>query len=128
MGVITRGDGIHIDPDYGDRKGYDPEFLGAGAQAVPLPALPDDLAAQAATNTMAASDPRYVLPYHHFSVVLNSERRLAFFTAVNIDGSLAQEAKRANDRWVFDPRVPKEEQTGDDVYAKNDLDLGHLVR
>ena len=27
-----------------------------------------------------------MLPYHHFSVALNKERRLAFFTAVNIDG------------------------------------------
>jgi endonuclease G len=77
---------------------------------------------------MATSDPRYVLPYHHFTVVLNKQRRLAFFTAVNIDGSLAQETKRANDRWFFDPRVPKEEQAGEDVYTNNDLDLGHLVR
>jgi len=135
MGVLTRvlratgrGGGIQIDPNYPDRKGYDPAFLGTAEHAVPLPTLPEELAAQAATNTMAASDPPYVLPYHHFSVVLNKERKLAFFTAVNIDGSLAQETKRANDRWFFDPRVPKEEQTGDDVYAKNDLDLGHLVR
>jgi endonuclease G len=126
--AIGRGAGIHIDPDYRNRKGYDPEFLGGSEHAVPLPVLPDELAALAATNMLATGEPRYVLPYHHFSVVLNKERGLAFFTAVNIDGCRAQPTKRANDRWFFDPRVPETEQTGNDVYEKNDLDLGHLVR
>jgi endonuclease G, mitochondrial len=120
--------GIRIDPDYSKRKGYDPEFLGAGEHAAPLPTLPDDLVAEAAINSLATGEPRYVLPYHHFSVVLNKERRLAFFTAVNIDGTLGQRPKRADDRWFFDPRVPVDEQAGNEVYAKNDLDLGHLVR
>ena len=30
------------------------------------------------------------LKYHHFSLVMNRRRRLAFFTAVNIDGRTAQ--------------------------------------
>jgi endonuclease G, mitochondrial len=120
--------GIQIDPDYSDRKGYDPGFLGADGQPVELPVLTEALAAQTAVNTRATGEPRHVLPYHHFSVVLNKERRLAFFTAVNIDGTLSQQPKRANDRWFFDPRVAEGEQTGKDVYDKNDLDLGHLVR
>src|SRR5262249_29884023 len=49
-------------------------------------------------------------------------------TAVNIDGATAKPPKRAKDHWFFDPRIPQEEQTGNDVYKKNDLDLGHLVR
>jgi endonuclease G len=126
--AVGVGAGTHIDPDYSDRKGYDPEFLGTGEHAVPLPMLPDELAGQAATNNLATSEPRYLLPYHHFSVVLSKQRRLAFFTAVNIDGSLAQPTKRTKDHWFFDPRVPQAEQTGNEVYAKNDLDLGHLVR
>jgi endonuclease G, mitochondrial len=135
MGVITRllraagrGDSIQIDPDYSERKGYDAEFLGTGEHAVPLPTLPEDLVAKAATNNLATAEPRYVLPYHHFSVVLSKDRRLAFFTAVNVDGTLEKPVKRAKDHWFFDPRVPKTEQTGDDVYRNNDLDLGHLVR
>jgi endonuclease G, mitochondrial len=119
---------IRIDPDYSNRAGYDPEFLGSGEHAVPLPSLPDELVPLAAVNRLATTEPRYVLAYHHFSVVLNKERGLAFFTAVNIDGSLAKPAKRERDKWYFDPRVPEDEQTGDDVYAKNPLDLGHLVR
>jgi endonuclease G len=121
-------DDIRIDPDYATRRGYDSEFLGTGEHAVPLPSLPKELAALTATNQLATSEPKYLLPYHHFTVVLNKERRLAFFTAVNIDGKLRQKPTRQNDRWFFDPRVPKEEQTGEKVYENNPLDLGHLVR
>jgi endonuclease G, mitochondrial len=134
MGLLARlvrgvrgAAGIDIDPDYSDRKGYDPGFLGA-AHSVPLPDLPAELAAQAAVNTRAAAEPHYILPYHHFSVVLSKARKLAFFTAVNIDGTLSQQPKRARDHWYFDPRLAADEQTGNDVYDKNDLDLGHLVR
>jgi endonuclease G len=119
---------IRIDPDYSKRRGYDSEFLGSGEHAVPLPSLPDELVPLAAKNNLAKREPKYLLPYHHFTVVLNKERRLAFFTAVNIDGKLQKKPARIEDRWAFDPRVPKEEQTGKDVYERNPLDLGHLVR
>lgn len=132
--AVSQGSGgatpseINIDPDYASRRGYDSEFLGSGESAVPLPVLPDELVPLAATNSLATSEPKYLLPYHHFTVVLHKERRLAIFTAVNIDGKLRQKPKREDDRWFFDPRVPKEEQTGNAVYEKNPLDLGHLVR
>jgi endonuclease G, mitochondrial len=121
-------EGIRIDPDFTDREGYDPSFLGTGALAVPLPTLPEDLVPLASINKLATTEPRYVLPYHHFSTVQNKERRLAFFTAVNIDGALGRRLKREQDHWFFDPRIPKDEQTGKEVYDHNDLDLGHLVR
>ena len=119
---------VSIDPDYTDRKGYDPLFLGAAALAVPLPTLSADLLPLAAVNSQAPGDPRYVLPYHHYSVVLNKDRKLAFFTAVNIDGATGQRLKREPDHWFFDPRVPQEQQTGEQVYVGNPLDRGHLVR
>jgi endonuclease G, mitochondrial len=119
---------IAIDPDYGSRRGYDPEFLGVGLHRVPLPELPEDLVPLAAVNGLAVDEPRYVLPYHHFSVVLNRERRLAFFTAVNIDGTSSVRLKRERDRWVADPRVPVEAQTDEQTYHDNPLDRGHLVR
>jgi len=131
--VITRllqrsGGEIRIDSDYSARPGYDAEFLGSGEHAVPLPSLPDELVPLAATNVLAKREPKYLLPYHHFTVVLNKERRLAFLTAVNIDGKLRRKPTRQRDQWFFDPRVPKEEQTGKKVYEDNPLDLGHLVR
>jgi endonuclease G len=119
---------ITIDPDYADRRGYDTQFLGSGTLEIPLPVLSDELASLAAINSQATGDPRYVLPYHHFSVVLNRYRRLAFFTAVNIDGASGVRLRRAADRWFFDPRVPRDQQAGEQVYQENPLDRGHLVR
>ncbi len=121
-------EGITIDPDYAARRGYEPDFLGTDAQSVPLPALSDELAALAAVSETATAEPGYVLPYHHFSVVMNRERRLAFFTAVNIDGVTSMRLKRERDRWFFDPRLPADVQTGEDAYRNNPLDRGHLVR
>jgi endonuclease G len=125
LAMLRGGPGIEIDPDYANREGYDANFLG---QDVPLPALTEQLAAQAAVNTETTQEPRYLLPYHHFTVVLNKARRLAYYTAVNIDGTLSRDPKRARDHWYFDPRIAQDEQTGKDVYDGNDLDLGHLVR
>src|SRR3954463_4975582 len=102
--LVRGGPGIEIDPDYATRTGYDASFLDA---VVPLPALTEQLAAQAAVNAQATEEPRYLLPYHHFTVVLNKDRRLAFFTAVNIDGTQSRAPKRARDHWYFDPRVAK---------------------
>ncbi|WP_328418414.1 DNA/RNA non-specific endonuclease [Micromonospora sp. NBC_00389] len=125
--VSGRREAITIDPRYADRKGYAPDFLAEGCP-VPLPALHADQVPLAAVNRMATGDHCYVLPYHHFSIVLNKQRRLAFFTAVNIDGNSSVRLRRESDRWSFDPRVPEDEQTGEEVYAANPLDRGHLVR
>ncbi|HET8863161.1 MAG TPA: DNA/RNA non-specific endonuclease [Solirubrobacterales bacterium] len=133
MPVVEAGglEGVSIDPDYSNREGYDESFLGAGALSVPLPELSDELAAEAATMAdTAKSDgkPAHVLPYHHFSVVLSKERKLAFFTAVNIDGATERRLKRDSDSWSLDPRIPADVQTGEPVYKDNKLDRGHLVR
>jgi endonuclease G len=115
-----------IDPDYSNREGYDPGFL--PGHTVPLPGLSDALVPLAALNRQAAGEPRYVLPYHHFSVVLHKERRLALFTAVNIDGRTSQSLRREADHWSLDPRVDVTEQVGEEIYRDNPLDRGHLVR
>ncbi|WP_157431060.1 DNA/RNA non-specific endonuclease [Actinomadura macra] len=104
-----------IDPDYAGRGGYAPAFL---ARPLPLPVPSPELAAAASAE----------LRYHHFSVVMHRHRKLALFTASNIDGSHAKRPRRTSDRWIFDPRLPIEEQTGERVYRNNDLDRGHLVR
>jgi DNA/RNA endonuclease G (NUC1)/V8-like Glu-specific endopeptidase len=120
---------ISIDPDYDSRTGYNPTFLGTSEYEVPLPKLPDDLLADAAVNTRgAAGDDQHELPYHHFTVVLNGRRRLAFFTAVNIDGRTARPLARERDKWFLDPRVPVYHQVGNELYDSNPFDRGHLVR
>ncbi|WP_022886088.1 DNA/RNA non-specific endonuclease [Glaciibacter superstes] len=67
------------------------------------------------------------LDYVHFTVLLDPTRRLAAATGVNIDGKLLVDVARS-DGWHLDTRVPSEEQAGPDLYARNDLDRGHLVR
>jgi endonuclease G len=89
--------------------GYDPGFL-----TTPLP-LPRP--AQGAHR----------LDYPRFTVLLDPQRRLAIATGVNIDGSRLLDLPRAGD-WRLDPRIGEEAQTGPAVYARNDLDRGHLVR
>lgn len=120
---------VSIDPEYGNREGYDPEFLGVGALGVPLPRLSPAMQADAAVaQGDAAGGATQELKYHHYSVVLNRKRRLAFFTAVNIDGRSARSLKREQDKWFFDPRVDKGDQVGNEFYAGTPFDRGHLVR
>ncbi|WP_427117197.1 DNA/RNA non-specific endonuclease [Pseudarthrobacter scleromae] len=117
---------VAIDPDYEGRKGYDPDFLDV---PVPLPVLTAEQRAEAAQNRRPAQGQNpTVLTYHHFSLVMNRSRRLALYTAVNVDGRLSQSPKRDRDKWYFDPRLDRLEQTGGDLYAGNDFDRGHLVR
>lgn len=107
---------------YSGSTGYDPGFL---AQRVPLPSLSAEQQKDVALLGDSAS---YELKYTHFSVVMCGSRRLAYFTAVNIDGSKLQKLQRGRDAWYFDPRIARESQMGPDAYEDNDLDRGHLVR
>jgi endonuclease G, mitochondrial len=127
--ATTDEEAIQIDPDYGTREGYDPEFLGLRDLAVPMPRLTRAQEANAAVNRLARTgESSYELPYHHFSVVLNRKRRLAYFTAVNIDGRTPGRSKREADRWFFDPRIDPGDQVGNDFYKGTQFDRGHLVR
>ena len=105
------------------RHGYDEFFLGQDYR-VPLPVLPPALA----DDVTAADDGNPVLAYTHFSIVMCKSRGLAYFTAVNINGKEEVEIPRSRDKWKFDTRIPDKHQYGNEVYADNDLDRGHLVR
>ncbi|GAB2689883.1 DNA/RNA non-specific endonuclease [Thalassiella azotivora] len=111
------------------RTGFDETFLGDGHLRVPLPGLVGDAARDAVVvDPDADGTARHRLDYQHFSVVLDGRRRLARFTAVMIDGARTRRLKRSRDRWSLDPRVPADVQVGEELYADNDLDRGHLVR
>jgi endonuclease G len=105
---------ILIDTDYGNRQGYDPKFLGGGNCKVPLPKMNNEMMENAhVVKDSVTNGSFYELAYHHYSVVLNSKRRMAYFTAVNIDGTQQQDlGNRENDRWIFDSRVEKDYQIG----------------
>jgi endonuclease G len=127
--------------DYSDRRGYKPLFL--DGHTVSLPKLSRKLRAKAAVNIQTEpGDDRHELKYHHFSVVVNRQRKLAFFTACNIDGATAKSVNRrkktvkpltagsaglestaspedaeASDTWYLDPRLDKADYAGPEIYA-----------
>ncbi|HXH33601.1 MAG TPA: DNA/RNA non-specific endonuclease [Plantibacter sp.] len=88
--------------------------------------LPQTLTVPQPTEA-AGRAPLRDLDYTHFTVLLDPRRRLAVATAVNIDGSALRELGRGDD-WHLDERIPSSEQAGPELYARNDLDRGHLVR
>ena len=133
------------DPDYSDRSGYKANFI--SGHTVPLPKLGSSLVNHAAPNLEAedGDDPNE-LKYHHFSVVMNAKRKLAFFTASNIDGSKSKKVDRktgtvtvlqaddkglesilegslrgegaeASEEWFSERRLADEHQTPLDQYA-----------
>src|SRR5687767_10111390 len=115
---------ITPDQNYEGRPGYDPDFLGF---SVPLPKLAPSI------RQLAVKVPDtggHELKYYHYSVIMNVARRLAFVCAVNFEGEAKVNHPRDKDgdRWFFDPRIRKENQVGEELYAGNPLDRGHLVR
>ncbi|HAA31424.1 MAG TPA: endonuclease [Cyanobacteria bacterium UBA8553] len=133
---LTYGRGTQIErnearpvTNYSDRKGYDPNFLGSNGKRVPLPELTDKMKRDCAINRMAGRGmDEYLLPYHHFSIVMNKVRKMAFYTAVNLDGTKIDRSIGRDDNWIADPRIGENEQTNNSLYKNNDLDRGHLVR
>ncbi len=126
--VASAAEKVSIDPNYDNRHCYDPAFLGTGNKRVPMPKLSSDMMKSAAVKIDDDGHPPHVLTYHHYSLVMNRIRRLAWFTAVNIDGNVSYRLKREKDAWIFDPRIPEQQQAGEDLYVDNDFDRGHLVR
>ncbi|TGN51596.1 protease [Paracoccus liaowanqingii] len=107
--------------DFAGRNGYDPDFLGTGDLSVPLPGLGPW---QAAPVSDAADG---ALRYRNFSVIQSAARRLPLLTAVNIDGAQARRLKRRGS-WRLDGRLDLAHQIGNELYLRNALDRGHMVR
>jgi endonuclease G len=94
--------------------GFDPDFVGLTAR---MPRVP-----------RAETDAHVELDFVHFTVVLDTVRRFARVTGVNVDGAALVDVARGGDDWQLDERVPADWQAGPAIYAANDLDRGHLVR
>ena len=105
-----------------NREGYRTDFLGID---YPMPTLGDSIKDKA--SHLIDKPDEIELKYNHFSVVQNKERKQCFFTACNIDGNQSRNIKRAGN-WVIDGRIPREDQLGNEAYADNDIDKGHMVR
>jgi endonuclease G len=101
---------------------FDPDFLGTSV-GVPVPV--GDVAAD-----VLDVDGTTQWNYTHFSLAMSESRRLARWVGWHIDGLTlfpSESIPRADD-FRLDPRLPAEAQTGEEVYAANDLDRGHLAR
>lgn len=85
--------------NFDDRGGYEPGFIPGFVLPLPNHAGAPGRAAQ---NQLAKpGDDPFELRYHHFSVVMNAARRLAYFTACNIDGARIKAINR-DDKSVID--------------------------
>jgi len=125
-----------VDHDFSSRTGYDKKFLGV---SVPMPKVkkPADMAKM--------QNGKHEIPYEHFSVVVHKGRRLALFTASNVDFRPESRQPEPGDytrkgltgladgdieEWVTDPRIPGEHQLPDRFYTKDGgaFDKGHIAR
>jgi endonuclease G len=119
-----------IDPDFSSRKGYLPDFLGV---KVPLPTLTTAGMKSVSRMLNDTSKKSHIIPYHHFSVVMNAPRRLCFFAANNYDHSAQFRGKLSrkqlgSDNWDPDPRIDVAHQIRkEEIYDATDFDLGHVV-
>ena len=131
-----------IFPRLNERKGYSATFLRLpDNQEVPLPHITEAGERIVARLDGGSSE----LKYHHFSVVMHKKRRLALFTAANVDwrdkvrkinGKKPTRQQlngfTRNDRelWVTDERIPETHQLPDLFFTKDGgaFDRGHLVR
>jgi endonuclease G len=115
--VVPAFEAAHAINYYDGYTGYSSSFLDF---EVPLPALTDEQRRNAAKNSFAPAgqDPA-VLPYTNFSIVMNSRRSLAYYTAVNIDGTNSVRLPRNGDNWYLDARIAESEQIGEELYKRN---------
>lgn len=119
-----------FDPDYGNRSGYQSDFL--RGHSVDLPSV-------APARRREIYNDRYgkplVLDYHHYSLVMNKKRRLQMWSAANVDYSPKMKPgvsrkDLGTDTWIADPRIPESLQLADAEFygpAKK-FDRGHIVR
>ncbi len=127
--------------DLYSRQGYDPEFLSLNDNSVELPALNDEGLAVVAP----LEDGSHELKYHNFSIVMHKHRRLALYTAANVDWrtELREVDGAVPDRdqlnvgsvWREDPRICSTHQLPDRFFDDDrrgdplvsSFDKGHLV-
>lgn len=125
------------------RPGFNPRFLDM-AREVPMPSVtPDGERVLAPLLDGAGTE----LKYRHFSVWMQRERRLALYTAANVDWRKRRKVvdgqatsrdglagwppnNKFRELWVEDPRMDSRYQLPDIFYTEDRgaFDKGHIVR
>jgi endonuclease G, mitochondrial len=125
--------------DWAKGNGYDPDFLQGGPDCsvhLPVVTQTDKIAPLKNAYGFIYDDAEAragVLEYLGYSVVMNKDRRLAFFSAANIDGAMRPNVSGRDDRWLYDDRISRDHQLDNSYYRgskerKNKFDRGHLTR
>lgn len=127
---------LKFDEDYADRTryGYKAGFL--DGWRIPAPTLDKT---HHGAPLLTAGKKVWVVPYRHYSLVMNRDRRLLSWAASNVDYSPAARKHTKNrdeyggDDWRLDPRValkaPGLQIAGADFYdPATKIDCGHIVR
>lgn len=122
------------DKDYEKRNGYQKGFLGLKLQTPCLKSTQEKWGSTSFNSDTGKAE----FTYYNYSVWMSKERRMAFLTAVNIDGGNHNQRERkefGGDKWEYDGRLPERLQIGDWFYGneparynKNYFDRGHVVR
>lgn len=116
-----------FDYDYSNRKGYRANFL-ESSTPVGLPIISDGMLAEVAPLIKKQGKNDHILHYGNYSVVMHAKRRMAIYSAANVDFAQRFELPRPEDTWRRDPRIKAEHQLENWYYASNDFDRGHLTR
>jgi endonuclease G, mitochondrial len=130
-----------IDRNYENRSGYKSGFI--KDIDIPLPTIKskEDIAP---LNADQINHKDGVLKYEHFSVVLNKNRRGAFYSATNIDGDTYKNINRTTgiikdrdnlnqgegETWYDDDRINPDYHLNQPFFSNwsNFFDRGHLTR
>ena len=125
---------MRFDPDYKHREGYDPKFLDPEDDAFEVP-VPGVISARSGELLMGRDGKPRVLKYHHYELVMNQDRFLQMWSAVNVDydpelKATGDRKSFGTDKWIPDPRIPGELQIQDPEFYKpaGNIDRGHIVR
>jgi endonuclease G, mitochondrial len=139
LGPLAPGaEAAKVDRDYSSRTGYQADFLPRATISLPQP----DAALKKQIAPLRASEPDAMgglLKYEHFSLKMHQTRRVAIYTATNIDGDTYLNVDRATgqvssaqeaDTWFKDPRISESFYLGQDFYGSTSrtFDRGHLTR
>lgn len=114
---------------YRNRNGYSAAFLGNGLNA-PLPSIEQLTDAVLTFTDPGTGDETPVLKYTNFSVVMNHERRMCIYSAVNIHGMEALKIPRGGG-WKYDSRIPSALQIKGECYGQETegkFSRGHMTR
>jgi endonuclease G, mitochondrial len=136
--TLTRGaEAVKIDQDYSNRSGYNPDFI--DGSSVPLPVVTDT----SQVAPLRAQEPDFEageLKYEHFSLKVNKAKRIALFTATNIDGATYLAVDRQSgqvkasgsegETWFKDVRISASYFLDQTFYSawSTYFDRGHLTR